>query len=167
MKTLENIYKLGFLNRIRKRGKMASKKKKKIKTNTVPTPASNPVSSPQKTTSSDDDALSPDTEKILAALSYPIWIIALVLILIAKPANKFGKFHGYQGLFYGIAWWVVVVVLNILSNIPFIGWLFSIVGWLAGLGFFVVSILYAVKAYNGKTFKVPVVYGLVPASSRM
>jgi len=118
-------------------------------------------------TTSQDDPLSPDTEKILAALGYPIWIISLILILIAKPENKFGKFHGYQGLFFGIAWWVVVVVISMFGMIPYLGFIFGIISWLVGVGFFVVSILYAVKAYQGKTFKVPVIYGLVPASSRM
>ncbi len=161
---LDNIYKDYFSYNIEK--KMVVKKKKSksgkvdgvAKKTTVQTTTNETVK---------DEPLSPDTEKILSALGYPIWVIALVLILIAKPENKFGKFHGYQGLFFGIAWWVVVVVLSAFTRAPFIGWLFSVIGWFVGLGFFIVSIIYAVKAYQGKTFKVPVIYGFVPASSRM
>ena len=43
-----------------------------------------------------------DTNKLLAALSYPIWIIALIMILTdASKNDKFVRYHGWQGLWIG------------------------------------------------------------------
>jgi uncharacterized membrane protein len=134
----------------------------------------NPVAeSPVKTTtkSSQDEPLSQDTEKILAALGYPIWIVSLILVLIAKPENKFGKFHGLQGLFWNIFAWIVMVVVSIvlipLHYIPYAGWIFSGISYIIYIAFLVISIIFAVKAYQGKVFKIPVIYGIVPAKDRL
>ncbi|RJQ55575.1 MAG: hypothetical protein C4521_02260 [Actinobacteria bacterium] len=88
-----------------------------------------------------------DSNRILAALGYPIWIVALVMVL-TEPGktDPFVKYHGWQALFYGIA-------VFIIGLVPFIGWIASFVLW-------VVSIYFAIQAYNGKYFEVPVIYGL-------
>jgi len=121
-----------------------------------------------------DEGLSPDTEKILAALSYPFWIAALVTILIAKPKNKYAKYHGFQGLFWGIAIVVVYIAfqifINVLSYVPFLGWAISILLFLTAGVFWllilVIDIIFAVQAYQGKAFKIPVIYGMIPADAK-
>jgi uncharacterized membrane protein len=96
-----------------------------------------------------------DTSKILAALGYPIWIVALIAILIDPYKNeKFVKFHGYQALALGVAAWVLFFVVGF---IPFLNLITPLL-WLALL---VYQIILAVKAYNGEYFEVPVVFGIV------
>ncbi len=96
-----------------------------------------------------------DTSRILAAVGYPIWIVALIAILIEPYKNeKFVRFHGYQALALGIAAWVVLFVIGF---IPFVD-LLSPLLWLAML---IYQIVLAVRAYNGAYFEVPVVYGFI------
>lgn len=99
--------------------------------------------------------------RLLAALGYPIWIVALVLVVTDLKKDPFMRYHGYQALFWGIAWFVVWVGLSVLSFIPFLGLLF---GFLAGPVLFLVwvvaSVVYAVRAYRGEQFEIPVVTGL-------
>ena len=105
--------------------------------------------------------LSEDASKILAALSYPIWIVALVTILIAKQKEKYAKYHGYQGLFWGIAMFLVYLVLSIPFNI-----LWRAQGSLLGIAILGIEIYFAVLAYQGRTFKIPIIYNFIPASAK-
>ena len=91
-----------------------------------------------------------DTNKLLAALGYPFFIIAIIMIL-TDPGKKdpFVKYHAWQAIFVGIAYMIGIVIYWI----PFIGWLV----WMAA---FIYIIYLAVQAYQGKYFKVPVIYGM-------
>lgn len=97
-------------------------------------------------------------KKILKALSYIIWPVGLVAFLIAEE-NKDMKFHGAQGLTFGltltILWYLVFGILGWLSRIFF--WL----GNLLSLVFLVMAIIYAVKAYKGERFRIPVIYDIM------
>jgi len=110
------------------------------------------------------EGLSEDASKILAALSYPIWIVALITILIAKPKDKYEKYHGYQGLFWGIAMFLVYLVLSV----PMYGIFWRTQGLVSLLGIAIlgIEIYFAVLAYQGKKFQIPVIYNLIPASAK-
>lgn len=98
------------------------------------------------------------SNRLLAALCYPIWIIALVVILTEMKKDPFMRRHGWTGLFWGLAWVVIYIGLMILGNIPFLGWILVLVtGPLLWLAWLILSIYYAVQAYNGKSFAIPVV----------
>ena len=112
---------------------------------------------------------------VAAALGY-IWIVGLIFFFIEKE-NKFVKFHGMQSVLYGALWFVVLIVLTILSTIIAVAggvasaaagdaggiigllislisiviWLFVPLIYVGGL------ILGAVKGYQGKVFKFPVI----------
>lgn len=100
--------------------------------------------------------------RLLAALGYPIWIVALVVVVTDLKKDPFLRYHGWQALFWGLAWFVLWVGLSVvglvLSAVPFLGALVSfltgVVLWLAWL---VLSVLFAVRAYQGERFEVPVV----------
>jgi uncharacterized membrane protein len=101
---------------------------------------------------------SDQTNKLLAALSYPIWIIALIVILTDMKKDPFMKHHGWTALFWGLAWFVIYLALMILGNIPFLGWiLFIVTGPLLWIVWLALSIYYALQAYNGKHVTIPVV----------
>ncbi len=86
-----------------------------------------------------------DTNRLLAALSYPIWIIALVMILTdTSKEDPFVKYHAWQGLFLGIASMLVSIVT------------FGI----GGLLIWLYSIYCAIQTYNGEYLEVPLIYGL-------
>src|SRR3990172_5461502 len=90
------------------------------------------------------------TNRLLAALSYPIWIIALVIIFTDMKKDTFMRHHGWTALVWGIAWLVIYVALEFL---PFPYGL----GRLAGLVWVVLLIYYPIQAYNGKEVSIPIV----------
>jgi uncharacterized membrane protein len=89
-----------------------------------------------------------DTSKILAAIGYIFWIVAIVAILIDPyKEEQFIKFHAVQALALG--------VLSMIS------WMIPIIGWIVGIVIFVFQIIGAIKAFGGNYYQMPVVYGLV------
>jgi uncharacterized membrane protein len=96
--------------------------------------------------------------RLLAALAYPIWIIALVIVVTDMKKDPFMRHHGWTALFWGIAWIVLWFGLQILLHIPLLGWLIFLltvpVFWLVWL---ILSIYYAIQTYNGKAFSIPIV----------
>ena len=98
---------------------------------------------------------SKDTNKLLAALAYPIWIIALFIILTDMKKDPFMRHHGWTAIFWGLAWVVIFIGLNIITNI--VGFLGFLSGGLLQLAWLVGSLYFAFQAYNGKEVTIPVV----------
>jgi uncharacterized membrane protein len=112
---------------------------------------------------------------IAAALSY-IWIVGLIFFIMEKE-NRFIRFHALQSILYGVLWIVAVIVLSIVNVViaivfgvvasaagdagalvGMIVWLISMFIWLVfPLVYLGTLILAAVKAYQGKTFKLPII----------
>jgi uncharacterized membrane protein len=112
---------------------------------------------------------------IAAALSY-IWIVGLIFFIMEKE-NRFIRFHALQSILYGVVWVVAVLVLSIVNVIiavvvgvvasaagdagSFVGtiiWLISMFIWLVfPLVYLGTLVLAAVQAYQGKTFKLPII----------
>jgi uncharacterized membrane protein len=117
--------------------------------------------------------------KVAGALSY-IWIVGLVFFILEKE-NRFVRFHALQSLLFGVANSVIMVVLVIVASIltlvfsigaaaiasgggtglaslvGYLVWLIWLVFWLIGLLMFGGLIFAAVKAYQGETFKLPII----------
>lgn len=92
-----------------------------------------------------------DTGKILAALGWVFWPVAIVAILLDPYKNeKFVRHHAIQSLAFNVVVYIASFVLS-----------FVLIGVFVGLAAFVYSIVLAVQAWNGKMTEVPVVYGLV------
>ncbi len=98
-------------------------------------------------------------DKLWAALGYPIFIIALIMLFIeGKKDRPFIKFHAVQALALNVGVVIVEIVLGILSAalaaVTFgIGGVISCIAPLVWL----LLIWPAVLAYQGKYFEVPVV----------
>lgn len=99
--------------------------------------------------------------RLLAALGYPFGIIAIIVLVTDMKNNRFMKYHAVQALFFILAAIVLFIgasiLLAILGSISpgfiVLGFLYPLVS----LAWFVLTIYYAVQAYNGKTFSIPVV----------
>jgi len=161
-----------------KQGFSSSDVKEAVKTATAPAAAQArpvpPALPARAVPAATAEGLSEDTAKILATLSYLIPIISLVTILIAKPKDKYARYHGFQALFWYIGVSVIYVASLILTFIigllPYIGSLMTILGYLTGIVFwlaaYVFSIIFAIQAYQGKTFKIPLISSMIPADAR-
>ena len=93
--------------------------------------------------------------KVMAILAYLSWLV-LIPIFAAKE-SKFARFHANQGIVLAIAEIICWVVLGILSNIPFIGWIFGIIEGLFSLVCFIFAVIGIVNAANGKAKELPIV----------
>jgi len=88
-------------------------------------------------------------DKLWAALGYPIFVIALVMLLMEdKKKRPFIKFHAVQSLAINVVIWVVAIILTAIT---------------VGIGGLCVPVLWllliwpAVLAYQGKYFDIPVI----------
>jgi len=89
-----------------------------------------------------------DNDKLMAALSYPIPIVAIVILV--SETNKvrpFQKFHAVQAL----AFWVVLIAVGIVVSIVTLG-----IGSLCFPLFWLVSLWPAYQAYQGEYMEIPV-----------
>ena len=78
------------------------------------------------------------------------WITGLIFFLMEKE-NRFVRFHAMQSL---ITFAGITVLYLVLGFIPIVGWILVPLLGLAQLGLWV---LLMVKAYQGESFKLPVV----------
>ena len=112
---------------------------------------------------------------IAAAISY-FWIIGVIFFFLEKD-NRFIRLHAMQSILYGVAWSAIMIVLVILGMVfTFIGaaiaatagdaagalfsiliWLVWLLIWLVPIGLLILLILTAVKAYQGKWSKIPII----------
>lgn len=103
-----------------------------------------------------------------AALGYPIGILAIVVFVMEKT-NRFARFHALQSILFHVVAVVVFIVLGIVLAIlaailgmvsESLAFIVLILIWLVymglGLAYLGTLILCAVKAYGGKSFKLPI-----------
>jgi uncharacterized membrane protein len=94
-----------------------------------------------------------DNDRLLAALSYPIPILALVILLVEEMKQRpFQKYHAVQALAANVVLWVAVVVLGIVLGALtfFIG---GLCGTLSPL-LWLVTLYWAYQAYKGQYFEI-------------
>ena len=95
-----------------------------------------------------------DNDRLMAALSYPIPIVAIVILLAEDmKARPFQRFHAVQALAANIVLWVLVALLGcILAAITFF------IGGVCGFGailLWFITVYWAYEAYQGKYFEIP------------
>lgn len=96
-----------------------------------------PISSPDIT----------QDDKLWAALGYPIFIIAIIVLLMEdKKRRPFIKFHAVQALVFNLALFVIVALLSVTV----------ILACLAPFLWFV-TLWPAYEAYQGKYLNLPVI----------
>jgi uncharacterized membrane protein len=96
-------------------------------------------------------------DKLWAALGYPVFIVALVMLLIeGKKDRPFIKYHAIQALALNVIVWVAEILLSILAGVLAkltfgIGGVISCISPLIWL----LLIWPAILAFQGKYFEVP------------
>jgi len=89
-----------------------------------------------------------DTSKLLAALGYPFWPVAVVALLIEPYRNEpFVRIHATQAI-------VVGMVFSF-------GWILPVLGEIAILLAAILGVIAFVHAIQGQEYRMPVVYDLV------
>ena len=98
------------------------------------------------------------TDNMAGALAYVTFIPAIVF-LVLEPYNKnrFIRFHAFQCLFLTGALIALSIALAIVAMIPLVGLLTIPLHFLIWIGWIVLVIILALKAYQGLKFKLPVI----------
>lgn len=124
------------------------------------TPTNNPLATPPGgATGKSSTGLDAN---VAALLSYVLtFITGLVFFLIEKD-SRFVRFHAMQSILLGGAYLVVTVVFSIIQLMVAVvsgalAALFGLLWLLVMLGFFILWILCMIKAYQGQTFKLPII----------
>jgi uncharacterized membrane protein len=101
-----------------------------------------------------------DQDKLMAALSYPIPIVAIIILLVEDMKNRpFQKFHAVQALAANIALWVIVLILScVLGTV--VGLVTLGIGSICGLVpllLWFITLYWAYLAYQGQYLNIPVI----------
>ena len=89
------------------------------------------------------------------------YLSILVLIpLFAAEDSKYARFQANQGIVLCIVSILFSIVISILTRIPFIGWLFAVIGSIIGLVWLVYAVLGIVDVVNGKARELPFIGGI-------
>ena len=97
-------------------------------------------------------------QKTASWFAYILSIISAVILLATEKENRTVRLHAWQSLFLGIVWVAVWIVFGILMFVPFLWVVFSIILWLLGVGFLVITVICIIKATQNDMFKIPVIY---------
>jgi uncharacterized membrane protein len=100
---------------------------------------------------------------IAATLACFFSILGGIVFLLLEKKNKFVRFYAMQSLLFGVAWFVLIVAVEImaaiLGNIPVLGPLFHAIFWLAsllmGFVFLAVEVVTMVNAFKNKEWEIP------------
>jgi uncharacterized membrane protein len=86
------------------------------------------------------------SDNAAGALAY-VTVIPAIVFLVAEPYNKnsYIKFHAWQSIFLGIAWFAI----SIIAIIPILGWLIFILGSITLLIAWIIVLL------KGERYKLP------------
>ncbi len=101
-------------------------------------------------------------ERMLAAAIYVIsfftvFIGPLIIWLIKKDSSPFVDYHGREYLNFFISYSVYSIISTVLM-IVLIGFLTI---WLVGIMAFIFTIIGAIKAYEGKEYRIPLVFRIL------
>ena len=98
-------------------------------------------------------------QRLLSCLSYVsiLCVVPFIMPLINKKEIKYANFHARQGVkllaVEAAAW----VVLGLLSNIPLIGWIFSLAKLLVDIGCAAASVKGIMDVLKGRARELPIV----------
>jgi uncharacterized membrane protein len=97
-------------------------------------------------------------DNMAGALAY-VTIIPAIVFLVLEPYSKkrFIRFHSFQCLFFAVAWTVLWIALSFIVHIPFLGWATILLWPLVSLAGLIIWVILVLKAYQGQTFKLPVI----------
>ena len=122
--------------------------------------AQQPQAAPQvrATVAEADDS---QESRVLVALGYPLWPLALLSLFDLKQTKRLRK-HAYQALGFNFGVYGLWAILAFIGNIPILNqtpltWSADIVSALMIPLFIVMSVIYGIKAWHGDDVRVPII----------
>jgi uncharacterized membrane protein len=103
-------------------------------------------------------------DRLLAALGYPIWIVALIALLMEGPKDRpFTRYHAVQALGFNVAAFIFYFAVGILSFcVTQVLWILGCLMWMLIFVPFLAALYYAYLAYSkAQYFEIPLVTDLM------
>lgn len=97
----------------------------------------------------------PSEDKLLAALCYPLWPLALLLLVLRGKRPQFVRYHALQALFVNALGVAAYFVYSGAGALPVVGWQSNLVLPLLLPAWFILDLYLAVRAYGGHMTRVP------------
>jgi uncharacterized membrane protein len=94
---------------------------------------------------------------VASALTYVAgWVTGLIFLLIEKEDQEV-RFHAAQSIVLSVVFIVVGAVLSIVGAIPIVGLIVIPIGFVVGLGGFILWLYLIVQAFGGNRVTLPIV----------
>ena len=104
-------------------------------------------------------------EKLAAVLAYAFIFFSGMVVLVMERHNKFVRFHAMQSTFWFLFLMIIAWVLGVIANFPIIGFILGLiiapVQYVLGFVAFASWVVLMYKAWQGETFKLPVIGDVV------
>lgn len=94
-------------------------------------------------------------ERLLAALTYPLWPLALILLFLRGHVSPFVRYHTMQALAVNALGVVAYFVYTAAATLPVVGWQSALVLPILLPTWFILNLYLAVRAYGGHLTRVP------------
>ena len=106
-------------------------------------------------------------DNVASGLCYLVGLITGIIFLVLAPYNKnpVVRFHAFQAIFMGVAWFVIYFVFNRLLFMLGL-WSMLFLSSLVGLAFFVLWIIMLIQTFQGKTIVLPVIGPIAQQQAR-
>jgi uncharacterized membrane protein len=102
------------------------------------------------------------SDNAAGGLAY-LTIIPAIVLLVVEPYRRisFVRFHAWQSIFFFVSWAVVHMVIGVIQNLaPPLLFLTLTLWQLVDLAFFVVLLVVAINAVNGRRIHLPLIGSL-------
>jgi len=102
------------------------------------------------------------SDNAAGGLAY-LTIIPAIVLLVVEPYRRisFVRFHAWQSIFFFVSWAVVHMVIGVIQNlVPPLLFLTITLWQLVDLAFFVVLLVVAINAANGRRIHLPLIGSL-------
>gem|GEM_PF-2002148 len=110
---------------------------------------------PKATVTSIETPPSPE-DRLLAAVCYPLWPLALLMLFIRSHKTAFVRFHVVQALGVNALGVLVYMAYNFASGLPVIGWQSALFLPFMMPAWFFLDLYLAVRTYGGHSPRVPI-----------
>lgn len=114
------------------------------------------AAAPSKPTVTVIDTPPTPEDRLLAALCYPLWPIALIVLFLQSQRSKFLRYNVVQSLAVNALGVGLYAIYAAASHFPVIGWQSALVLPFAMPIWFFIDLYLGIKAYGGESIKVPI-----------
>lgn|SRR5579864_4330530 len=96
-----------------------------------------------------------DEDRVLSALCYPLWPVALFLLALRNKVSPFVRYHAMQGVLVNALGVAAYFVYTAAASLPVIGWQSAVVLPVLLPAWFILNLYLGIRAYGGQMTRVP------------